>query len=351
MNEWRTWLSYDPIPALLGAQDAALSYFVRRDLLDEDAGRCRRGLGVSSRRRNCCAVQQADGAWDRPVAQKKHPAINYRLIETWRQLRILVDQYGFTRADPRTEQAAEFLFSCQTELGDLRGFLANQYANYYTGAILGLLVNAGYADDPRLEKGLQWLISNRQDDRGWSESLISNKLSRETIYRLSSEYAEPLEPDRTRPFSHTSTGMVLRGFAAHPTYRHCAAAVTAASLMKQRFFQPDPNSSYQAASYWVRFEYPLLVEQPGLGAGCHLTDRPAHRRAGAGCAGLAAGAPAAGWAVERYLRARQRPAARPHAIDAPVGQPGDLPGAEAAGKSHNCAGFRVKSKHPEASVN
>ena len=108
-----------------------------------------------------------------------------------------------------------------------------------------------------IDTGLHWLISNRQDDLGWSESLISNKLSRETIYRLSSEYAEPLEPDRTKPFSHTSTGMVLRGFAAHPTYRHCAAAVTAASLMKQRFFQPDPNSSYQAASYWVRFEYPF----------------------------------------------------------------------------------------------
>ena len=33
---WRTWLSYDPIPALLSAGDAALSYFVRRDLLEED---------------------------------------------------------------------------------------------------------------------------------------------------------------------------------------------------------------------------------------------------------------------------------------------------------------------------
>ena len=164
---WRTWLSYDPIPALLSAGDAALSYFVRRDLLEEDPGDIRQVWALAAAQK-LLRGQQADGAWDRPVAQKKHPAINYRLIETWRQLRILVDQYGFTRADPRTEQAAEYLFSCQTELGDLRGFLANQYANYYTGAILGLLVNAGYGDDPRLEKGLQWLISNRQDDGGWS---------------------------------------------------------------------------------------------------------------------------------------------------------------------------------------
>ena len=350
MQRWRTWLSYDPIPALLSASDAALSYFVRRDLLDEDAGAITQVWALAAAQK-WLRGQQADGAWDRPVAQKVHPAINYRLIETWRQLRILVEQYGFTRADPHTEQAAEFLFSCQTELGDLRGFLANQYANYYTGAILGLLVNAGYADDPRLEKGLQWLISNRQDDGGWSESLISNKLSRETIYRLSSEYAEPLEPDRTRPFSHTSTGMVLRGFAAHPTYRHCAAAVTAAEFNETALLPARPQQLLPGSQLLGALRVPLLVEQPGLGAGCYLTDRPADRRAGAGCAGLAAGAPAAGWAVERYLRARQRPAARPHAIEAPVGQPGDLPGAEAAGKSHNCAGFRVKSKHPEASVN
>jgi len=31
----------------------------------------------------------------------------------------------------------------------------------------------------------------------------------------------------------------------------------AASLLKSRFFQPDCYTSYQAASYWLRFEYPF----------------------------------------------------------------------------------------------
>ena len=48
--------------------------------------------------------------------------------------------------------------------------LANQYACYYTGAILSLLVKAGYEDDPRIEKGFQWLLSMRQKDMGWSEA-------------------------------------------------------------------------------------------------------------------------------------------------------------------------------------
>jgi hypothetical protein len=51
--------------------------------------------------------------------------------------------------------------------------------------------------------------------------------------------------------------MVLRAFAVHPTYRKSEAARTAACLLKSRFFQPDFYSSYRAASYWVRFEYPF----------------------------------------------------------------------------------------------
>lgn len=35
------------------------------------------------------------------------------------------------------------------------------------------------------------------------------------------------------------------------------AARLAASLLVSRFFQPDGYTSYQAATYWVRFEYPF----------------------------------------------------------------------------------------------
>ena len=128
--------------------------------------------------------QLPDGSWARPTSKAKHQAIHYNLIETWKQFRFLVDMYGFNKEDASAARAAEHLFSCQTTDGDIRGMLANQYANYYTGAILALLIKAGYEDDPRVEKGFQWLLSMRQDDLGWSESLITHDLDRETIYRL-----------------------------------------------------------------------------------------------------------------------------------------------------------------------
>jgi hypothetical protein len=230
----------------LASENKALQYFTRHDLLGEQIGspNCLWQLPEAQR---ILKKQLSDGSWPR-TGEKKHPAINYRLIETWRQFRVLVEQYGFTREHPQAQKAAEFLFSCQTHDGDIRGFLANQYATYYTGAIMALLIQAGYAEDPRIEKGFQWLLAMRQDDHGWTIPILTHKLDRVTQYRLTSEFAEPLEPDRSKPFSHNWTGMVLRAFAVHPNYRNSEAASVAAHLQKSRFFQPDCYTSYHAAS-------------------------------------------------------------------------------------------------------
>ncbi len=255
MDNWRKQLKFDPLPPLLSSGDEALQHFARRDLLEERVGPVDRLWQLPEAQR-ILRKQLADGSWPRS-GEKKHPAVNYHLIETWRNFRFMVEQYGFTREHPQARKAAEFLFSCQTEEGDIRGFLANQYATYYTGAIMSLLIQAGYGDDLRIEKGFRWLLDMRQNDGGWSIPIITHKFDRQTMYRLTSQYAEPVQPDRSKPFSHNWTGMVLRAFAVHPQYRESEAAKMAACLLVSRFFQPDRYTSYRAASYWVRFEYPF----------------------------------------------------------------------------------------------
>lgn len=255
MSSWLSSLKYDPIAALQAFRDLALRYFVERDLLDTDAGPVQ-DLWKLPGAVKIVNKQLADGSWTRPK-ENPHPAVNVNLVETFRNLRFLIHQFGLTREHACAEKAAEYVFSCQSTDGDFRGILANQYATYYTGAILSLLVEAGYAEDPRVEKCFQWLLGMRQADGGWTVPMITYKLDRETQYRLSSEFAEPLEPDRSKPFSHNWTGMVLRAFAAHPVYRCSDAALRAAQLLKSRFFLPDVYTSYQAASYWLRFEYPF----------------------------------------------------------------------------------------------
>jgi hypothetical protein len=255
MDNWQRQPKFDPIAPLLSSGNEALRYFTSCDLLGDPVGPASR-LWEFPEAQRILRKQLADGSWPRSGGEK-HPAINYHLIETWRNFRFLVEQYGFTREHPQARKAAEFLFSCQTGEGDIRGILANQYATYYTGAIMSLLIQAGYAGDPRIERGFKWLLAMRQDDGGWSIPLITNKFDRATQYRLTSQHAEPVQPDRSKPFSHNWTGMVLRSFAVHPEYRKSEAAKAAARLLASRFFQPDRYTSYKAASYWVRFEYPF----------------------------------------------------------------------------------------------
>ncbi len=229
MEKWRSQLKYDPVPALLAAGDPAIRYFVERDLLEKSVDSITILWGLPQVKQ-ILQKQSADGSW--PVKRSVKPNdVNYHLIETWRWFRYLIQQYGMTRDHPAVEKAAEYLFSCQTSEGDFRGFLANQYATYYSGAIIGLLVQAGYADDPRIENGFRWLLDMRQDDHGWTIPILTHKLDRSTLYRLTSEYAEPLKPDRSKPFSHNWTGMVLRAFAAHPEYRKSEEAKVACEFI------------------------------------------------------------------------------------------------------------------------
>lgn len=254
MSHWQNQLKYDPISVLLAATDPALVYFVRRDLLSEDPGPIEQ-LWELPAARKILKKQRPDGSWPRPGKPSRLP-INDGLIETWRQLRYLVEQYGFTRQHPQIDQAARFVFSCQAQAGDFRGFIGNQYATYYTGALLALLVKAGFRDDPPIKNAFNWLLEMRQEDGGWTIPILTRYLDWATVTRLTSEYVDPVEPDRTQPFSHNWTGMILRAFAAHPEYRHTPEVRQAASMYKARFFQKDVYTSYQSADYWLRFDYP-----------------------------------------------------------------------------------------------
>jgi hypothetical protein len=76
--------------------------------------------------------QLDDGSWKYPgKTHDPDSGANYFLIETFRNLRVLVEMYGYNRNHPAILKAAEFLFSCQTPEGD-------------NGAILELLIKSGF---------------------------------------------------------------------------------------------------------------------------------------------------------------------------------------------------------------
>ena len=253
MRDWQTLIKYDPMASLLSSGDEAVVFFVQRDLLGKTDGRPEDLWNLPAARK-IVEKQLPDGSWKYPSSQKAYRLPDsYAQTETYRNLGILVEKFGYDRRSPAVAKAAEFLLGFQTAAGDIRGILGKQYVPYYNGGILELLIKVGYADDPRVDKVFGWFESTRQDDGGWAIPLRTHGKALGFI----ATDAPALEPNRAQPSSHLVTGMVLRAYAAHPRYCHSATAKQAGELLLSRLFQADRYADRRAADFWFRFTFPF----------------------------------------------------------------------------------------------
>ena len=249
-------LKVDPVPVLASCGNAAIAFFARRDLLDVEAGSVS-ALWQLPEARKIVARQQPDGSWRYPGARPRvRSQENYDQLETFRQTSALVEKFGFTREHPAMERAADFLFSFQTAEGDFRGIYGNQYATTYVGAIMEVLVKAGFARDPRIARGFRWLLAVRQTDGGWAIPLRTAGAPFSEFLDLQ-RHPKPIAPDKAKPSSHLVTGMVLRAFAAHPGRRRSEAARAAGHLLAARLYMKDAYGDRRDVTYWERVSFPF----------------------------------------------------------------------------------------------
>ena len=249
---WTSALNYDPLPLLLSSNNEAITYFVARDLFGKKGNP--EEVWEMPVARNIVKRQQDDGSWKYSGGTTNvRSAENYNQMETYRQLGFLVEMFAFNKEHPAIPPAADFLFSFQTDEGDIRGILGNQYCTHYSGAILELLIKAGYEDDPRTIKAMEWFKSSRQDDGGWALPFRTRGRNLDIL----SENSELLQPDLTQPFSHLVTGMVLRAFAAHKQYRKSPEAQKAGLLLASHIFSKDNYLDRSPADVWRKFTFPF----------------------------------------------------------------------------------------------
>jgi hypothetical protein len=197
------------------------------------------------------------GSWRYPGGKRAiRSEENYDQLETFRQLSVLVEKFGFTRQHSSVERAATYLLSFQTDEGDLRGIYGNQYATTYVGAILEVLIKAGYADDARIQKALAWLLAMRQRDGGWAIPVRTVGVPFPEFIDIE-RHPQPLAPDKAKPSSHLVTGMVLRAFATHPAWIKAIEVREAGRLLATRPYKRDPYSDRGDVGYWERVSFPF----------------------------------------------------------------------------------------------
>jgi len=251
MGDWKDQFKYDPIKPFLLINNKPVLFFIQRDLLDEEAESAEI-LWRLPEVEKILDKQQDNGSWKYP-GKSVDAKQDYNQLETFRNLAVLIEKYGFNNNHPAIKNAAIYLYSCQTEEGDFRGIYASQYTQTYSAGIMELLIKAGYGDDPRIKKGFEWFLSTRQNDGGWASPIRTTETSWKNAYEMS----EPLQPNKNKPFSHLITGMVLRPFAAHKVYRNNKEAKEAGELLTSRFFKNDKYSDRRDKEYWLKFSFPF----------------------------------------------------------------------------------------------
>jgi len=250
---WLEALRFNPLPPLLESGNEPITFFVKRDLLGQDAGPVEQ-LWASDTVTRLLRKQQGNGSWKyRGAKPGLRSQQDYDQLETYRSVGELVERHGVTRKHPSMQRAAEFLFSRQTPEGDFRGIYARQYTPNYSAGILELLVKAGYDRDPRAERAFQWLLLMRQNDGGWAIPIRTRVIGLTHAVMRS----RTVEPDKSRPSSHMATGVVLRAFAAHSRYRKSKEARTAGELLASQLLKRDRYPDRADVSYWTKFTFPF----------------------------------------------------------------------------------------------
>ena len=159
-----------------------------------------------------------------------------------------------------------------------------------------LLIKAGYGRDPRIARGLRWLLSIRQADGGWAipfRTAVAGKLDAAFMR------SKTLEPDRAKPFSHVITGVVLRAFAAGGNFRGSEEIRTAGRLLASRFFKPDNYVDRRTPEFWTGFSFPFWFTD--LLSALDTLSRLGFSAGGSGCAqrvGLVRGKTTEGWRLD-----------------------------------------------------
>jgi hypothetical protein len=251
MVRWASNLKFDPLPPLLNSDNRAISYFARRDLLNEDVSQIENLWGLFEAKKTS-KKQQPDGSWKYPKRHADSPT-NYDLFQTIKTVRRLVILFEMTIEHPAIENAINYILSYQSDEGDIRGLYGAQYSPNYSAIAMETIIEAGLAQDTRIEKFFSWILSVRQNDGGWAIPMRTKKLS----FAEAMVQPVPVLPLTSKPSSHWVTDLVLRVFSVHPKYRKSEAAKKAADFLLTRLFKPDKYADRRKADYWTKFSYPF----------------------------------------------------------------------------------------------
>ncbi len=247
------------IEFLLARGNLPILYWLKKDILEVPIDREFKNLQKYASRIRILKSQKSNGGWCKRKYEG-HPRWekSYYIVDTLKNM-FKLHNFACTSKDEGIKKAIKFIFSTQSKAGDFRGAYLNEYAPTYHALSLEILCLFGHDKDEKIKKGFRWISNNRQDDGGWvipyrtiDQKQLKNRYNYEAQLKL-----EPIKSDKSRPFSHLVTGMVLRALAASPTWSKSKEARKAGELLLSRFFKADKYNDRWLPSFWEELTYPF----------------------------------------------------------------------------------------------
>lgn len=247
------------IEFLLARGNLPILYWLKKDILEVPIDREFRNLQKFASRIRILESQRSNGGWCKKKYEG-HPRWEktYYIVDTLRNAFHLYN-FGCSLEDEGVKKLVNFLFSTQTREGDFRGAYLNEYAPTYHALTLETLCMFGLDEDSRTQKAFRWVLRYKQNDGGWvipyrtiSKEELRNRYTLKAQLKLN-----PVKPDKTMPFSHLVTGMVIRALATSPTWQNHKDTRKAGELLLDRFFKPDKYEDRHLAGYWEEIAYPF----------------------------------------------------------------------------------------------
>lgn len=260
MGDWKAALKADPTDWLLEEENPPVRYFTLRDILDRPEGD--KAVAAAKRRIVTHGVvpdllrMQREDAY---VARfSKFYTDKYRGL-VWSL--IVLAELG-ARADSQIKEQCEYLLANSQETQD-GGFAMNRAARTgggritevipcLTGNMVWALSRLGYAGDPRLQRGIDWLTSYMRFNDGVVEDPQVPPYSRyETCWG--------------RHTCHIGVVKAFKGLGAVPAARRTAPVAStiqkgAEFMLIHHIFRRSHNLDRVAKPGWLKFGFPLMYQ-------------------------------------------------------------------------------------------
>ena len=175
MSVWMSVLKADPIPWLLEDDNPGVKHMTLTSILDKpetdpEVKKARAAIMREGMVPKILSKQKAGGYWETPdrFYTAKYKGTSWQLI--------ILAELGADSTHPRVRKACEFILSASQdpESGGFSfrsgvkkaGGLPSGVVPCLTGNMVWSLIKLGFGDDPRVAKGIDWIVKFQRFDDG-----------------------------------------------------------------------------------------------------------------------------------------------------------------------------------------